>query len=209
MAGITITPSFRLQCAHFRLDDSALDAATTLKQHAEAIRLLVRRTCRGIVEIGYHLTEVRELAGHGKWLRWLDHEFGWSEQTARNYMRVYEMDKSTTIVDLDLPLRALYVLAAPSTPESVREGIIERAASGEKISYEQVGQEVAEAVESRERERKAPPSYKTAPEPPTLKEIFDRIIDLAAQLNREDQLRIARRIQNMAMGRAFSTNSFS
>ena len=114
-----------------------------------------------------------------------------------------------------LPLRALYVLAAPSTPVSVREEIIERAASGEKISYEQVGQKVAEAkalsgkVESRERERKAPPSYKTAPEPPTLKEIFDRIIDLAAQLNREDQLRIARRIQNMAMGRAFSTNSFS
>jgi hypothetical protein len=199
---ITVVPSFRLQRAQFSLDGSALDAATTLKQHAEAIKLLVRRTCKSIAEIGHHLTEAQELAGHGKWLRWLDQEFGWSEQTARNYMRVFEMvRKSTTIVDLDLPLRALYVLAAPSTPESLREEIIERAASGEKISYEQVGQEITEAkalskgkAESRER--------KQAPEPPTPKEIFDRIIDLAAQLNRDDQLRIALRIRNMAMGRA-------
>jgi hypothetical protein len=203
-----ITPSFRVQRALADLAATPLDAATTLKQHAEAIKLLAKRVCRDIVEIGYHLTKAQELAGHGKWLRWLDQEFGWSEQTARNYMRVYELaQKSTTVVDLNLPLRALYVLAAPSTPESVREEIIGRAASGEKISYEQVGQEVAEA---RARERKqALPGYKTAPEPPTPQEIFDQMIDLAAQLTRDDQLRIARRITNMAMGRAFSADSVS
>jgi len=111
-------------------------------------------------------------------------------------------------VDLDLPLRALYVPAAPSTPESVREGIIERAASGEKISYEQVGQKVAEAkalsgkVESRERERKAPPSYKTAPEPPTQDDIINQIIDLFKQLDRRGQSCCAIKLRNILQGRA-------
>jgi transposase len=40
--------------------------------------------------------------------------------TALNFMRVYEMDKSRTVRDLNLSMRGLYLLAAPSTPDEAR-----------------------------------------------------------------------------------------
>jgi len=49
-------------------------------------------------------------------------------------------------------MRALYLLGANSTPAPIRQDIIQRAAGGEKISYEQVKDEIARA--------KAPPPGK-------------------------------------------------
>lgn len=46
-------------------------------------------------------------------LNWLDSEFGWSEQMARNYMNVASnIEKSARVADL--PLDTVYALAAPS-----------------------------------------------------------------------------------------------
>jgi hypothetical protein len=42
--------------------------------------------------------------------------------------------KSETVSDLDIPLRGLYLLAAPSTPAPARQEIIERAGQGEKLT---------------------------------------------------------------------------
>ena len=78
-----------------------------LAEHAEFIRKIGKRVIRDIIEIGRRLTEARALAGHDGWLPWLEREFGWSDDTALNYMRLYEMDKSRTVRDLDLPLRTL------------------------------------------------------------------------------------------------------
>jgi hypothetical protein len=63
-------------------------------------------------------------------LPWIDREFGWSERTARNFMSVHEMlsSKSATVADLAIDAKALYALAAPSTPEDVQADVIERAA---------------------------------------------------------------------------------
>jgi hypothetical protein len=152
MSKITITPSARVKRAIANLaadvGNAPLDAATVkaLERHAEAIKLLVRRAGRDIIEIGHRLTKAQEIAGHGNWLRWLDQEFNWSEQTARNYMRVHELASiHNAVVDLDLPLRSLYLLAAPSTPEAARQDVIERAASGEDLSHAQVKAAVDEA----------------------------------------------------------------
>ena len=43
-------------------------------------------------------------------------------------MRAHEMMISRTVRDLDLPLRAVYLLARPSTPAETRDAILERAA---------------------------------------------------------------------------------
>jgi hypothetical protein len=152
MNKINITPSAKTRRAVAELaaavDNLPLDAATVgaLKRHAEAIKLLVRRVRSNIIEIGHHLTKAQELAGRGNWLRWLDQEFNWSEQTARNYMRVYEMASiHNSVVDLDLPMRSLYLLAQPSTPEAVRQDVIERAANGEDLSHAEVKAAVDEA----------------------------------------------------------------
>ena len=43
-------------------------------------------------------------------------------------MQVHELAlKSVTVTDLELPVRGLYLLAAPSTPEEARAEVIERA----------------------------------------------------------------------------------
>ena len=106
---------------------------TFLAFSASRIKELCKKTCENIVAIGRHLTKCQGCLGHGAWLPWLEREFGWSDQTARNFMRVYEMSKSKNFLDLDLPVSSLYLLAAPSTAENARTEVIERANSGEAV----------------------------------------------------------------------------
>jgi hypothetical protein len=180
--------------------NAPLDAATVagLKRHAEAIKPLVGHVKKDIVEIGDHLTKAQELAGHGHWLRWLDQEFAWSEQTARNYMRGFEMSLiHGGVVDLDLPMRSLYLLAAPSTPEPVRREVIEQAARGESPPHARIKNMVEKVIP-----KKAKPNHKPAPEPSTQDELVDQIIDLFKRLDRHAQARCARMVQNIYQGRA-------
>ena len=106
----------------------------TLAEHADAIRGLGKRVVGDIIEIGRRLSECKRICGHGNWLPWLDREFGWTEMTATRYINVYELSKSNNLLDLDVPLSGLYLLAAPSTPEEARDEIVTRAKAGERIS---------------------------------------------------------------------------
>jgi len=115
-----------------------------LAQHAEAIRVLGKRAVRDIIEIGRRLTEAKELAGHGGWLPWLDQEFGWTEMTATRFINVYEMSKSNKLLDFDLPISGLYLLASPSAKEA-RDAIIERAKDGERLTLSEVKKMIADA----------------------------------------------------------------
>ena len=109
-----------------------------LTKHAAAIRRLGKRVIADVIEIGRLLTECKHICGHGNWLPWLDREFGWADDTALNFMRVYELSKSRKFRDLSLPLSGLYLLAAPSTPKEARDEIIERAQAGETVPVAEV-----------------------------------------------------------------------
>jgi hypothetical protein len=91
-----------------------------------------------IIEIGWELIAAKAECGHGKWLGWLETEFGWHENTARNYMNVAAtFGKSTTVVDLPSPAidtAALYALASPRVPQIVRDEAVDRAEAGERIT---------------------------------------------------------------------------
>jgi predicted ATPase len=65
-------------------------ATTALAEHADAIRALRSRIVSDVAEIGRRLIEVKKIVGHGNWLPWLDREFGWTDHTALNFMRVHE-----------------------------------------------------------------------------------------------------------------------
>jgi hypothetical protein len=117
--------------------------APDLTEHVREIRTLARTTIDNIIEIGRRLTECKKLVAHGKWLPWLEHEFGWSESTALRFMRVYELGKSVTVTDLNLPVSTLYQLAAPSTPDAVKGEIVDRAEKGETITPATVKAEIA------------------------------------------------------------------
>jgi hypothetical protein len=114
-----------------------------LAEHAEAIRYLGKRVIKDVIEIGRHLTEAKVIAGHGNWLPWLEREFGWTEMTATRFINVYEMSKSNKLLDFDLPVSGLYLLAAPSTPEEARDEIIERAKAGEPVSTGTIKETIA------------------------------------------------------------------
>jgi len=92
-----------------------------------------------VIEIGRRLSECKRICGHGNWLPWLKREFGWSEDTAERFIQVSALSNQIPqVAEFRLPISALYRFAAPSTPETARTEIIERAQSGEMISFSEV-----------------------------------------------------------------------
>jgi hypothetical protein len=77
---------------------------TTLAQNAEVIRALGKRVIADVIEIGRRLSESKQLCGHGNWLPWLEREFGWTDDTALNYMRCADLAESRNFRDLSLPI---------------------------------------------------------------------------------------------------------
>ena len=122
------------------------DDAAFLAKEAEAIRAEGRKLISGVIAIGGRLAKVKARVGHGRYLRWLHDEFEWSESTALRYVQAFEAFGSnpSRVTDLDLPLRSFYRLVAPSTPESARTEVIERAEAGERLKHAEV-QEIIEA----------------------------------------------------------------
>jgi hypothetical protein len=116
-----------------------------LAKHAAAIRRLGKRVVADVIEIGRRLTEAKPIAGHGNWLAWLEREFKWTEMTATRFINVYEMSKSNNLLDLELPISGLYLLAAPSTSKEARDEIIERAQAGETVPVAEVKRTIERA----------------------------------------------------------------
>jgi len=143
------TEMMQLNFDYLRLD--AQDRSF-IKERAARIHELAKRTAESIVLIGQWLSEVKERLGHGQWLPWLEHEFGWSEQTARNFINVYRAFKSTNFGDLAIDVSALYLIAAPKTPDPVRREIIGRAQAGEYMTHA----EAIKALEHYERTSDVP-----------------------------------------------------
>jgi len=119
---------------------SAVPTNTVLAEHADAIRLLGKQTVENIIEIGRRLVDCRDNhLVHGQWLPWLNREFGWSRQTADNFIHVYEArHKLPNFSNLKLPISSIYLLAAPSTPEPAKAEVIERAKTGEALPVSEI-----------------------------------------------------------------------
>jgi hypothetical protein len=112
-------------------------AVAALAEHAAEIRRLGRQTVKSIIEIGRRLAECRLLLKEdGNWRSWLDCELKLSPQSAGRLIQVYE--QRSKLEHLDLPVSALYLLAAPSTPKEVVNEIVERAQTGEPVSVAEV-----------------------------------------------------------------------
>ena len=116
-------------------DYATLDAATTqfVQQQTGEIRTLMKRTAQGIVEIGCKLLEVKARLGYGRFEDWLEAEFEWSKSAAAKFMQVSEQFRDVKFTELDIAPSALYILAAPSTPEAVRQEALTRAKAGEPL----------------------------------------------------------------------------
>lgn len=98
--------------------------------------------------IGQMLCQQREILSHNKaggFNGWLEAELPQiSRRQAYNFISVYEMyPNRAKFAQLEVGLSVLYKLAAPSTPESAREEIQERAEQGEKITNDKAAEIIA------------------------------------------------------------------
>ena len=105
----------------------------------EEIKERLRRSAQDIWEIGQKLFEVRSQLAYGNFDNWLKAEFGWSRRTAYNFIKVYEaFPERATVAQVSIAASALYQLSSPSTPEKVRNELIQRAKDGEKITRQDI-----------------------------------------------------------------------
>jgi hypothetical protein len=120
--------------------------ATTLTEHVAEIHRLRKRGTRDVIKIGGHLIACQKIVGHGNFLPWVECEFGWSEDTAERFIRLYKLScQIPQIAEYDIAPSGLYLLAAPSTPKTVLQQVIERAEAGEKFTHAQIKTMIAEA----------------------------------------------------------------
>jgi hypothetical protein len=129
------------------------DVEVFCARQAEVIRVLGKRVRQDIIEIGQRLIEVHQVKSGAGWLLWLKNEFEWTDQTARNYMRVATAfgEQFKTVLNLQIDATALFVLAGPYVPQSIRNDAIEAAEAGEHITKAKAEGMVAEAVEKAKR----------------------------------------------------------
>lgn len=116
-----------------------MDKATSLARPDMAqltadIKTLVSRTAENIIAIGEKLQAVRDALLHGEWEPWLREEFDWSTSSALKMMQVSERFKSIKITDLRFDVSALYLLAAPSTPQAAAIEAVQLAQQGLPIT---------------------------------------------------------------------------
>ncbi len=152
---------------------------TTLSSHKQVIikectgeiKERLRRTARDIWEVGKRLTEVRSQLEHGQFEGWLSAEFGWSRRTAYNFINVYEaFSDCANFTQLDIATSALYKLAAPSTPQAVRQEFLSKAEEGEKITHKQISQALKTAKESKDID----PPQTISPSAPQIPEVIEQ-----------------------------------
>lgn len=131
-------------------DYAALDTETRIvvQQRTTEIKALMKRAASDIIEIGQKLIEVKARLGHGNFGGWLGAEFEWTHQTAIRFMQVGETFKNNNLLNLNVAPSALYLLAAPSTPEGARREAIARAEEGETITYSKAQDIVGDHKES-------------------------------------------------------------
>jgi hypothetical protein len=108
------------------------------------------RTVVTVIENGRDLLEVKNALGHGLFAQWLAQTFPFTERTAQRWMNAAEQYGAKSEVTSVLKSEVLLLLAAPSTPEDVREEIEARAVAGERITVAEVERLKREAKAARE-----------------------------------------------------------
>src|SRR4051812_33699293 len=110
-------------------------------------------TLNGFHNNGLDLIATKKRLGHGHFLAWIDAEFGMTDRTARNFMRAAERFGAKSEIVSDLPATTIYMLAAPSTPETVREDVVRRIEAGERLVPAEVKKLVKQAREEKKAKR--------------------------------------------------------
>jgi hypothetical protein len=122
------------QLALFDYDSLDSETRIVVKQKTSEIKKLIRKTAQTVWEIGENLNEVKSCLQHGQFEAWLNAEFDMSARTAQRFLQVYERFKNDNLADLKISASAIYEIASPSTPDTVRVQAIEAAKEGKEVT---------------------------------------------------------------------------
>lgn len=116
----------------------------SLETKAAKIRALGKTCAVAAVEIGRELIAARTILEAGAFkdrhfTTWIAREFDWSLRSAYRFINLALQFGNLDNAKLaNYSLSALYLLAEPSTPESVREESAERVEADEKVTHQEV-----------------------------------------------------------------------
>ncbi|UNK37485.1 DUF3102 domain-containing protein [Shinella sp. H4-D48] len=140
---VVALPAPKPKAAEVRsFDYAGLSAAAAKEAEAAAKRIRHRLSVHSI-EIGKDLLGIKKVLKHGKFGKWLEFHFGWKERTAQNYMNsAIAFGSTPQVIDL-LPPSTVYKLAAKSTPDAIRQSVIDEIKRGEKPDPKQIEKKIA------------------------------------------------------------------
>jgi hypothetical protein len=117
------------------IEGAKTDQDERIEQLTNEIKHIIRATAQNLIHLGIKLEEAKAILGHGHFLKWLETEFNWSVSTASKMMQASRRFKNVNFTNLNISPSALYLLAAPSTPDEAVSEAFEQSSTGQLISY--------------------------------------------------------------------------
>jgi flagellar biosynthesis GTPase FlhF len=152
LGGVSNTPTLLAYQSPFDYGELVPPIANQVKAAAERIR---SGLLKSIIETGKDLILVKQKLEHGQFGPWLEAEFGWTERTAENYMNVARKFAEKPEIVAIFPPTALYELAAKSTPDAIRDEIVNEAKAGNVLPVRAIKSRIADARSAERQEREA------------------------------------------------------
>lgn len=154
------------------------------EQAARTIKPRLRRAAEDIFVIGAALNGVKAELEHGRFGEWLAVEFGLSQRMAQHFMNVATRLQAKSEKFSLLPPSTLYLLAAPTTPETAIRTVEAQIDAGERPQWASV----ARIVELSKQAQRTPPAPLPAAQPETPVGALAREVQAAMAIVLEDTL---------------------
>jgi hypothetical protein len=153
---LEITPAGSFEIISPPKDDMPAALAEEFETIAKRVRKRLKNMTTDIIEIGRELHAVKLRLDHGQFLNWVETACELSPRTAQLMMRTAEWAEGKYEIVAHLEPTAIYLLAAPSTPETVRQEVLSRLEEGQRPAPQAVKDMIRAA-----KEKKLPTKEKT------------------------------------------------
>ena len=135
------------------LADSKVDALADarladLAEIAERIKARIKRTTADVIATGKDLLLAQQRIGAGDLLSWVERELGMTRRWAQLQMRVAQTLGANEIIS-SVPPTFLYLLAAPSTSDPIRNEVVADLQAGRVIDHRAVEARIKQEREGR------------------------------------------------------------
>ena len=152
-SGAVARGAMEIGFARFAYSDLPAPIAAEVRDATARIKNRLACQVNDMIETGNDLIGVKSKTEHGQFKHWLDSELNMNIRTAQRFMRAAEWAEGKHDTVSHLPPTMIYLLSAPSTPESIQRQVFDDLEAGNPINHHEVRDAVAE-VKSQERQEK-------------------------------------------------------